>query len=67
VMFYDVGSVTDSFTDLALHQDVGFGFRVLIPQTSRELFRFDLAVPLDGTESTRAFYPKFQASFEQAF
>ncbi len=67
VVFYDIGSVTDSFRDIALHQDVGFGFRLLIPQTSRELFRFDLAVPLDGTESTRAFYPKFQASFEQAF
>jgi hypothetical protein len=33
---------------MRLHQDVGFGLRALTPQTSRELFRFDLAFPLDG-------------------
>jgi hypothetical protein len=48
VVFYDVGSAASSFATMRLHQDVGFGLRALTPQTSRELFRFDLAFPLDG-------------------
>ena len=31
---------------MQLYHDVGLGVRTLIPQTSRELFRFDLAFPL---------------------
>jgi hypothetical protein len=50
VVFYDLGGAADSFSQLALHHDVGLGFRVLIPQTSAQLFKIDLAVPLDGDD-----------------
>ena len=39
--------------EMQLHHDVGFGVRMLIPQTSRELFRFDLAFPLDARPGDR--------------
>jgi outer membrane protein assembly factor BamA len=67
VLFYDVGSAADTFREMRLHHDVGIGFRMLIPQTSRELFRFDLAFPLDGTDDTAAYRPRFIAGFESAF
>jgi outer membrane protein assembly factor BamA len=49
VLFYDLGGVTDSLATMQLHHDIGVGVRMLIPQTSRQLFRFDLAFPLDTT------------------
>lgn len=64
VLFYDVGGAADTFQDLRLHHDVGIGLRSLIPQTSRELFRFDLAFPLDGPSAGR---PKFIAGFRSEF
>jgi len=33
---------------MALHQDAGIGVRMLIPQTSAQLLKFDFAVPFDG-------------------
>jgi hypothetical protein len=48
VAFYEVGGVAVSFNEMQLHHDVGVGFRMLIPQTARDLFRFDFAKPLDG-------------------
>jgi hypothetical protein len=67
VLFYDVGGSDDTLRRMRLHHNVGLGFRMLIPQTSRELFRFDLALPLnDGTETGR-FDPAFIAGFESAF
>ncbi|MEJ7599560.1 MAG: hypothetical protein WKG01_16760 [Kofleriaceae bacterium] len=67
VLFYDVGSSADTFREMQLHHDVGLGFRMLVPQTSRELFRFDLAFPLDGTADTKQLRPRFIAGFESAF
>jgi hypothetical protein len=67
VLFYDVGGAADTFDELRLHQDVGFGIRMLIPQTARDLFRFDLAFPLDTTNQTRAGRPRFIAGFQSAF
>ena len=65
VAFYDVGGAFDSFgSDFALHSNIGLGFRMLVPQTARELFRFDLAFPLDGRDAGAL---RFIASFEQAF
>lgn len=46
--FYEVGAVASSFRTMDMHHDVGVGFRMLIPQTARDLFRFDFAKPLDG-------------------
>ena len=67
VLFYDVGGADDTFRRMQIHQDVGLGFRALIPQTSRELFRFDLAFPLDAGIRTKRFAPAFIAGFESAF
>lgn len=64
VLFYDVGGAADTLGTLELHHDVGIGLRSLLPQTSRELFRFDLAFPLDGPER---FYPRFIAGFQSEF
>lgn len=64
VVFYELGGAADSLRRLALHQDIGFGLRVLIPQSSRDLFRFDFAVPLDGTAAGS---PRFIGGFESAF
>jgi len=67
VLFYDVGGADDTLRRMQIHHDVGVGFRALIPQTSRELFRFDLAFPLDDGVRTRRFSPAFIAGFESAF
>lgn len=67
VLFYDVGGANDTLRELTLHHNVGLGFRMLIPQTSRELFRFDLAIPVNDGLSTRRGSPRFIAGFEQAF
>jgi hypothetical protein len=64
VLFYDVGGAADTLRNLTLHHDVGIGLRWLLPQTSRELFRFDLAFPLDGAER---FSPRFIAGFQSEF
>ena len=64
VLFYDVGSAADTFKEMRLHHDVGAGFRMLIPQTARDLFRFDFAVPLDGIAAGKV---RFIAGFESAF
>lgn len=64
VLFYDLGGAADSFATMELHHDIGIGLRTLVPQTSRELFRFDLAFPLDGAEQG---HPKFIAGFQSEF
>lgn len=48
VAFYDLGGAADTLPRMALHQDAGLGLRILIPQTSAQLLKFDLAVPFDG-------------------
>lgn len=50
VAFYELGGAANSLAHMPLFQDIGVGVRMLIPQTSRELFRFDIAVPLNGPE-----------------
>jgi hypothetical protein len=67
VAFYEVGTVADTLRDAVLHHDIGIGLRMLIPQSSRELFRFDLAMPLDTTPATRAGQLRFVAGFDSAF
>jgi len=46
VAFYDVGGTGDHLSDVSLHQSVGAGVRVLLPQLNREVFRLDWAAPL---------------------
>jgi hypothetical protein len=64
VLFYDVGSAALTFKEMQLHHDVGAGLRMLIPQNGRDVFRFDLAIPLDGNARGT---PRFIAAFESAF
>lgn len=75
VLFYDGGGAADTFKRMEYFHDVGFGARMLIPQSSGQLFRFDLSFPLvDGQATdaagrpiTRAGYPKFIAGFDSYF
>jgi hypothetical protein len=48
VVFYDLGGAADSLAQLSLHQDAGVGLRILVPQTSAQLLKFDFAIPFDG-------------------
>lgn len=64
VAFYEVGGAANTLGELELHHDAGAGFRMLLPQTSRELFRFDFAFPLDGPTRGQL---KFQAGFQSEF
>ena len=67
VMFYEAGGSANSFKEMALYHDIGVGARMLIPQTSRDLFRFDLAFPLAPAGDVRAGFPRFTAGFESYF
>ena len=67
VVFYEVGGAANSFGDLQLHQDAGFGLRFLIPQTSRDVWRFDLAFPFDSVPGSPAGVPHFIAGFGSYF
>lgn len=67
VAFYEGGGAANSFRQMDYFHDVGFGARMLIPQSSRELFRFDLAFPLVEAPGTRAGYPRFIAGFDSYF
>lgn len=64
VLFYDIGGAANTLSTLDLHHDIGIGLRGLVPQTSRQLFRFDLAFPLDGNT---AGHPRFIAGFRSEF
>lgn len=68
VMFYDVGGAANTLGQLALYHDVGIGLRILIPQTSRDLFRFDLAFPLqEAPDGASRFIPHPVLSYQSAF
>ena len=67
VVFYETGGAANSLAEMRLYHDVGFGLRALIPQTSRDLFRFDLAFPLVGAPGWPAGQPHFLAGFQSYF
>jgi hypothetical protein len=63
--FYDVGHIADSLAALDARHSLGLGFRFLIPQLDRVVFRVDWGVPL-----SRGYDPlpgAFFATFGQAF
>lgn len=64
VVFYDLGGAADSLAAMPLHQDAGIGLRILIPQTSAQLLKFDLPVPLDGKSRGQV---RFLAGFGSEF
>jgi hypothetical protein len=66
-MFYDGGGSASSFGTMRYLHDVGIGMRMLIPQSSRDLFRFDLAFPLATAPGTPAGHPRFIAGFDSYF
>ncbi|HSN26377.1 MAG TPA: hypothetical protein VLT45_08830, partial [Kofleriaceae bacterium] len=66
VAFYEAGGAANSLDEIMLYQDVGMGMRMLIPQTSRELFRFDVALPLRASPGNPV-SPHFLAGFSSYF
>lgn len=64
VVFYDLGGAEDVLPRLELHQDAGLGFRMLIPQSSVQLFKFDFAFPFDGANRGTV---RFLAGFGSEF
>ena len=54
----------DSLAQMQLHSDAGLGFRMLIPQTSAQLVKFDFAVPFDGANRGKV---RFLAGFGSEF
>ncbi|HET6279865.1 MAG TPA: BamA/TamA family outer membrane protein, partial [Polyangia bacterium] len=82
LLFYDLGGVSlgtapeggvarrafESIKTLQLHQDLGFGLRLLIPQFNAYVIRVDWAFATDSTMFTRAGWPgRFSAGFQQIF
>ncbi len=51
VAFYDLGGTGDQVKDIALHQSVGAGVRILFPQVNRQCFRLDWAAPLTASRA----------------
>ena len=64
VAFYDLGGAAKSLAEMPLHQDAGLGIRMLIPQTSVQLLKFDFAVPFDGVDRGHV---RFLAGFGSEF
>jgi outer membrane protein assembly factor BamA len=66
-VFYEAGDVFSGLSKLRPKQSAGFGFRLLIPQFNRIVFRGDIGFALsrplpDGTKAYGLFF-----GFEQAF
>jgi hypothetical protein len=64
VLFHDVGGAADTLKTIDLHHDLGVGVRVLTPQLSSQVLRFDFAFPLDGPGVGQF---RFSAGFMSAF
>ncbi len=71
--FADVGGASDRLRDLGERDpfgrlqwgaDVGIGLRTLFPQMGPQVYRFDLAFPLNGGTAGS---PRFIAGFDQVF
>ena len=69
LVFWDAGHAADCYRGcenaFVLHQDVGAGVRVLLPQLQPYVFRVDWAVPLTGP--TAGFPGRFIAGVNQVF
>lgn len=64
VLFHDLGGAAASLGTMTLHSDLGVGVRVLLPQMSSQVLRFDFAFPLDGPSVGRF---RLTAGFMSAF
>jgi hypothetical protein len=68
LVFWDAGHAAASLGALRLHNDVGLGLRLLIPQLNPYVIRVDWAFALQDSTHTRAGWPgRASAGFRQAF
>lgn len=67
VAFYEAGGAADSLRQMKLFNDIGVGGRLLIPHFSRELFRLDVAFPLQDAPNNPAFHPHIMLGFDSYF
>lgn len=73
VVFFDSGDAADGVKNLRPKQSVGFGVRVLLPQINRNVFRVDMAFPIQRGPFDDADLPARVSpfgvffSFDQAF
>jgi hypothetical protein len=67
VAFYEVGGAANTLSTVALYNDVGAGVRVLVPQLNRDVFRLDVALPLQSAADNPAFHPHVIAGFASYF
>lgn len=67
VLFYDVGDAFSGWENLRPSHAVGVGFRALLPQFDRIVFRADLGVPISATPLPAGVMPvSFFVTFQQA-
>jgi hypothetical protein len=67
VAFYEVGGAANTLSTLGLYNDVGVGLRLLVPQLNRDVFRVDVAFPLQSVPDASAFVPHVIAGFASYF
>ena len=65
VLFYDMGSVFDKFSELNMKYSLGVGVRILFPQVNRLTLRIDFGIPLTAPFPSTG--ERFSISFSQAF
>ena len=63
--FYDIGDAVDSFDELHLKHDLGFGLRMLIPQLNWYVLRVDVGFPTQPSTATSPVH--VTAGFQQVF
>jgi hypothetical protein len=65
--FYDAGHAANGLENLHLRHSVGFGFRALLPQLDRLVFRGDVGFPLQAGKDPGVSPVAVVITFEQAF
>jgi len=65
--FFDAGHAANGFDQLRMRHSVGFGFRVLLPQLDRLVFRGDIGFPIQPGRDRGVAPLSFSVAFEQAF
>jgi hypothetical protein len=64
-LYWDGGHAANAFDDLRLHQNVGLGLRLLIPQINPYVIRVDWAFPV--TSGFPAWPGRVSFGFKQVF
>ncbi|MCC6213892.1 MAG: BamA/TamA family outer membrane protein [Polyangiaceae bacterium] len=66
VLFHDAGGVADRLPEIAVHQSVGVGLRLVFPQFDRAVVRIDWGFPLEHERDPLpgAFYATVGQAFE---